>query len=45
MGNNSMAKTFRWDDKQDPRKDTQKAKQDQKVQGRKEKQFLRSITE
>lgn len=40
---NIMAKSYRWTDKQDPRKDTQKAKQDQKVQGRKEKQFLRNI--
>lgn len=36
-----MAKTFRLDDKQDPRKDTVKAKQAQKEQGRKEKAFLR----
>ncbi len=40
-----MAKSYRWTDRQDPRKDTQKAKQDQKVQGRKEKQFLRTIAE
>jgi hypothetical protein len=38
-----MAKTYRWDDKQDPRKTTQKAKQDKKQQGRINKQFLRSI--
>ncbi len=40
-----MAKTYRWDDKQDPRKATQKAKQDQKQQGRVNKQFLRTVTE
>ena len=38
-----MAKTYRWYDKQDPRKTTQKAKQDKKIQGRINKQFLRSI--
>lgn len=38
-----MAKTFRWDDKQDPRKDTQKAKQDQKQAGRKSKEFLKGL--
>lgn len=43
MRRNKMSKSYRWTDKQDPRKDTQKAKQDQKMQGRKEKQFLRSI--
>lgn len=40
-----MSKTYRWDDKQDPRKTTQKSKQEKKVQGRKEKQFLRNVTE
>lgn len=38
-----MAKTFRWDDKQDPRKTTQKAKQDQKLAGRKSKEFLKGL--
>lgn len=38
-----MSKTYRWDDKQDPRKDTAKAKQDQKVQGRSTKQFWRNL--
>ncbi len=38
-----MGKTFRWDDKQDPRKDTQKAKQDKKQLGRSTKQFWRNL--
>lgn len=42
-----MAKTFRWDDKQDPRKTTQKAKQGAtelaKQQGRKSKEFLKGL--
>ncbi len=37
-----MGKTYRWDDKQDPRKDTQKSKQDKKLQGQKEKQFFKN---
>ncbi len=38
-----MGKTYRQDDYADPRKTTQKAKQDKKQQGRINKQFLRSI--
>lgn len=38
-----MGKTYRWDDKHDPRKDTQKAKQEKKMQGQKEKQFLKNL--
>lgn len=39
-----MSKTYRRDDKQDPRKDTAKAKQDKKVQGRNTKQFWRNLS-
>lgn len=39
-----MAKTYRWDDKLDPRKDTQKAKQDKKMLGRSTKQFWRNVS-
>ena len=38
-----MAKTYRWDDKHDPRKDTQKAKADKKQQGQKDKQLNRKF--
>ncbi len=38
-----MSKSYRWTDKKDPRKDTQKAKQDQRQQGRKEKVLLRHL--
>lgn len=38
-----MGKTYKWDDKHDTRKDTQKAKHDKKVQGRNTKQFWRNI--
>lgn len=38
-----MGKTYKWDDKQDPRKDTAKAKQDKKMLGRSTKQFWRNI--
>ena len=38
-----MARSYRWYDKADPRKDTAKAKQDKKQAGRKEKAFLRGI--
>lgn len=38
-----MGKTYKWDDKHDPCKDTQKAKQQQKVQGRSTKQFWRNL--
>lgn len=39
-----MGKTYKWDDKQDPRKDTAKAKHDKKVQGRNTKQFWRNVS-
>lgn len=39
-----MSKTFRWDDKHDPRKTTQKAKHDIKQQGRKAKQQQQYIS-
>ena len=38
-----MSKTYRWDDKLDPRKDTQKAKADKKQQGQKNKQQQRQF--
>lgn len=42
-----MSKTYKWDDKHDPRKDTQKAKQGAnelaKMLGRSTKQFWRNI--
>lgn len=38
-----MGKTYRWDDKHDPRKDSKQAKQEKKLQGMKEKQFLKTL--
>lgn len=38
-----MSKTYKWDDKHDPRKDTTKARQDKKAQGRSTKQFWRNL--
>jgi hypothetical protein len=38
-----MAKTYRWDDKQDPRKDKQSAKLKVKEQGKAVKQFWRNV--
>lgn len=38
-----MSKTYRWTDKDDPRKDTQKAKADKKQQGQKDKKLNRQF--